>query len=880
MDRFENTKIWQKSLGKQLEPDTNDKERNQLRAEFEKFRENSKTLAGEIAISMPEFTVHDISHIDALWDTADLLLGDSYDLNPAEAFVLGGAFLIHDLGMGLASFPNGIEAIKNEPIWKDTVASELKKKLNRQIDEEDLNSIPEEIEKYATQAFLRINHAKQADKLALISWEDNKGNHLYLLDDVQLRESYGAIIGQIAYSHWWSTSELLEKLPHVLGAPGMFPSSWTVDPVKLACILRVADATQIDDRRAPIFLKSIRKLQGEASEHWNFQQKLYQPRLERNRLVFTSKSNFEIDEVNSWWLCFDTLKMIDKELKEVDALLTDTNRPRLQAIGVASIDEPSRLSKLVTVHGWQPIDTRIKVSNVAKLVGNLGGSQLYGENITVPLRELIQNSSDAIRARRIIENEEPEFGTINISFGKDSIGDFIEIEDNGIGMSPKVLSGPFLDFGESFWGTSLMHQEIPQLEFKGFQSTGKFGIGFFSVFMWGNKVSVASKRFEAGRDETLILEFNEGLNSRPILRKAKTEEVIKDGGTRIKVWLSSSKTLAKLLEVRDRRRSTITKHELIESLCPSIDCNVFLFENGKKDRVISANDWITLPPVDFIKRVIGKPKYKSLSKTQQLQLNELSSNIEVIKNDKGEIVGRAFLYMEHDRQDGLVLEGIVTVGGFKTTRLTGLVGVFKGRNIRASRDVGVPIISDEELSKWANNQSIKLQSIDLNEEQQVACASHIRHCGGLTNNFKIAHHQDGMLNYGQLVDKIKSLNTDLLYVVHDAAISIYKRENKGDIEFNDNVIWVEKGFVGIFQTRNVESFIWWPNVNIHNESEYTGNLSGLVEKAICEVWNCSIADLNNASLISSDEESFEGIIGKNGSVDIEIDHLNIMKKPK
>jgi len=879
MNRFENTIIWQKSLGKQLEPDIYDKERNLLRTEYEKFRDNSALLASEIASSMPDFTVHDISHIDALWETANLIMGDSYELNPAEAFVLGGAFLLHDLGMGLASFPNGIEEIKKETIWKDTVASELKKKLNRQIYEEDLNSIPEDIEKYATQTVLRINHAKQAERIALISWKDNKGNNLHLLDDANLRESYGAIIGQIAHSHWWSSSELVEKLPSILGAPGMFPPSWSVDPVKLACILRVADATQIDDRRAPLFLRAIRQIQGEASEHWNFQQKLYQPRLERNRLVFTSKSNFEIKEVGSWWLCFDTLKMIDKELKEVDSLLTDTNRPRLQAIGVASIDEPTRLSKLVTVNGWQPIDTRIKVTNVAKLVGSLGGSQLYGENISVPLRELIQNSSDAIRARRIIENEEPEFGTINICFGKDSDGSFIEIEDNGIGMSPKVLSGPFLDFGESFWGTSLMHQEIPQLEYKGFQSTGKYGIGFFSVFMWGNKVSVASKRFEAGRDETLILEFNEGLNSRPILRKAKAEEVIKDGGTRVKVWLSSSKTFDKLLEVKDKKRSKITKLELIESLCPSIDCNIVLAEDNKKNKIISANDWVSIPPIDFIKRIIGKSKYKSLSKSQQIQLEKISSNMEVIKNKKREIVGRAFLYIEEDRKDGLVLEGIVTVGGFKTTGLTGLIGIFKGRNIRASRDVGVPIISDEELSKWANNQSGKLQALDLDEENQIACASHIRHCGGLTNKFKIAYHKDGTLNYEQLVDKLKSLDTDLIYVVHDAAISIYERENKCNIEFNDNVIWVEKGFIGIFQTRNIETFVWWPNINVHDETEYTGNLSGLVEKALCEVWNCSIEDLNNVSLLSSDEKSYEGIIGKNGNEVVIIDHLDIMKKP-
>ena len=880
MNRFENTIIWQKTLGKQLEPDTYDKERNLLRTEFEKFRENSKILASEIASSMPDFTVHDISHIDALWDTANLITGEMYAINPAEAFVLGGAFLIHDLGMGLASFPNGIEEIKKESIWKDTVAAELKKKLNRQIYDEDLNQIPEEIEKYATQTVLRINHAKQANKLALIAWEDNKGNKLHLLDDVQLRESYGAIIGQIAYSHWWSSSELIEKLPNTLGAPGMFPSSWTVDPVKLACILRVADATQIDDRRAPLFLKAIRNVQGEASEHWNFQQKLYQPRLERNRLVYTSKSNFEIKEVSSWWLCFDTLKMIDKELKEVDSLLTDTNRPRLQAIGVASIDEPSRLSKLVTVNGWQPIDTRIKVTNVAKLVGSLGGSQLYGENISVPLRELIQNSSDAIRARRIIENEESDFGTINICFGKDSNGDFIEIEDNGIGMSSRVLSGPFLDFGESFWGTSLMHQEIPQLEYKGFQSTGKYGIGFFSVFMWGNKVSVASKRFEAGRNETLILEFNEGLNSRPILRKAKAEEVIKDGGTRVKVWLSNNRTLEKLLEIKERKRRSITKKELIESLCPSIDCNIILVDNGKKTKVISANDWITLSPIDFIKRTISNSRFKSLSKSQQKLLDKLSTNIELITDDKGGIVGRAMLYIEADRKDGLKLDGTVTVGGFKTTGLTGLIGIFVGRNIRASRDVGIPVVSDEKLAVWAQNQAKKLQDLKLDEEIQIECASFVRRCGGLTDGFKIAYHKDGALNYTELVEKLKLIASDELYLVQDAAISNYERDNKCNIDFKENVIWVEMAYLGILQTRNIETFVWWPNSKINEESDTNDNLEGLVVRALCEVWNCSVEELNSASLISTDDESFEGVVGRNGDKEVLIDHLNIMRKPK
>lgn len=528
---YENTSLWQKTLARQLEPDVHEKEREFLRVEFEHFRERAKILASEINRTLPEFTVHDISHIDALWDTAELVTKGCIDLNPAEAFVLGGAFLIHDLGMGLAAFPNGIEELKNDDLWKDVVASLLKKELGRSAKLNEIDNLDPQIEKIATEQVLRQLHAQQAEKLAQISWNNKNGIEIFLIDNPELRSSYGQIIGLIAYSHWWSVNELENRLGTTLGAPGNFPTNWTIDVIKLACILRIADAIQIDDRRAPQFLRAIRNPNGYSDLHWNFQQKLYQPRLERGRLVYTSKSPFNINEIDSWWVCYDTLKMIDTELKEVDSLLADTNRPRLNPIGVASIESPHRVSKLIKVDGWSPVDTKIKVTNVANLVNTLGGKYLYGDNVTIPLRELIQNASDAIRARRLLEDEDDNFGDIIIKTGNDEIGSYVEIEDNGIGMSQKVLTGPFIDFGESFWGSSLMHEELPGLECKGFDSTGKYGIGFYSIFMWGKKVSVYTKRFEKGRDETIVLEFNDGVNSRPILRKAKKQEYILNSAT-------------------------------------------------------------------------------------------------------------------------------------------------------------------------------------------------------------------------------------------------------------------------------------------------------------------------------------------------------------
>lgn len=115
MRNYKQSKIWKRTLAKQSD-DEFESEREYLRTNFEKFREHTEKVAGEISAILPNYTVHDITHIDALWDTTDLIISESYSINPAEAFVLGGAFLLHDLGMTLAAYSGGLDELKNEQI--------------------------------------------------------------------------------------------------------------------------------------------------------------------------------------------------------------------------------------------------------------------------------------------------------------------------------------------------------------------------------------------------------------------------------------------------------------------------------------------------------------------------------------------------------------------------------------------------------------------------------------------------------------------------------------------------------------------------------------------------------------------------------------------
>jgi hypothetical protein len=199
-----------------------------------------------------------------------------------------------------------------------------------------------------------------------------------------------------------------------------------------------------------------------------------------------------VDQVQAWWFCFQALSSVDLELRLVDSIFVDLDLPRFKVNGVLGTDEPKALTRYVPTLGWTPVDTRIRVSGVANLVTNLGGDHLYSSGPSAALRELIQNAVDAVQARRVSEGRPSDWGEVRIAV-TESDGWWLRVEDNGVGMSDDLLSGPFLDFGSSYWNSELVISEHPGLLAKGFEPIGRFGIGFFSVFMLGGVVRVITR---------------------------------------------------------------------------------------------------------------------------------------------------------------------------------------------------------------------------------------------------------------------------------------------------------------------------------------------------------------------------------------------------
>src|SRR4051794_26544916 len=165
------------------------------------------------------------------------------------------------------------------------------------------------------------------------------------------------------------------------------PANWTIRPVVLACLLRCADATQLDQRRAPDFLYALLQLRGVSELHWRAQNRLATPLVDPDdprALLFTSTKPFRQQDADAWWIAFDRIQVANRELQAADSLLRDLRLPSFAVNRIRGAESPARLAEHVSVQGWRPVSTEVKVSRVDKVVDMFGGDKLYGHDLSVP----------------------------------------------------------------------------------------------------------------------------------------------------------------------------------------------------------------------------------------------------------------------------------------------------------------------------------------------------------------------------------------------------------------------------------------------------------------------------------------------------------------
>lgn len=699
---YQDTSLWKRTLG------LNDKNVESLKESFIDARKNAEFLLAKIRNDFPNLTVHDITHVDSLWNVADTIIGDEYPINPLEGFVLGIAFLIHDAALSYKAV-GGVSVLRDTDEWRDAFADGTS--------DNDMEKFKKDCDFYA----IRALHAKYAEKLLFQKFEKDNSSTFYIVDNDEHRTHWGDIIGKIAASHHWNIDDVASKLQRQINPLSGMPKEWIINAQKLACILRCADAGHIDNGRAPDSIYRSLIVNGVSREHWESQNHLCQVCEDvddKGKLCITSSYPFEKEDFAAWNVAYDAVKLFNEELGKSNNLLTRTNLS-FPHTSVSGAESKEALSKYIETNGWQPCSFGVHTSNIKALIENLGGNKLYGNDnlLFIALRELIQNARDAIHARRTMD-EHFRDGRITVHITKNDGKRWIEVSDNGIGMSLDCIKNHLLDFGSSYWKSSLAKYENPGLKSKGFNSVGKYGIGFYSVFMVANAVEVITKRYDQGVDEAKVVEFPAGLTLFPILYKTELSASL---STIVRLNLKDDIDLN--FNTNNRYNpNNIPIEKGLSILTAGLDSDVFFDSNGN------------------IKKIHTNIESKSFNREEWLEglfvenpdnIRELASNLEQLKDERGNIIGLILppeWYGKIISQDTkpIRIPCIQTIGGLATSlglvdnymdSHWGYIGYLNGIEDSISRNNVVFDISSKKcLQTWAYNKYRKNYNIILDSD--------------------------------------------------------------------------------------------------------------------------------------------------------------------
>ena len=580
---MEQSPLWRRTYGESL----SDPIVSRLVTSLRSARERASLLTSRIVDSLPGLTLHDISHLDALWGVASTIAGDDYTLNPLDCYLFGTAVLLHDAALCHEAYSGGQDAVRATTQWRDA--------YNRRLTNQgkvDPNDVDFEA--------LRSLHATQAATLATEPWHTDEGGPWFIIDDADLRDQYGPLIGQIASSHHWDIEDVANTFAIPRPPAAFLHPDWSADSLTVACLLRAADAGHMNSARAPTFLLKILQMNSVSKAHWTAQNHLGHLSYNHDhptQLVVASTAPFPRAEASAWWVAFDLVDQLNRELKQCDAVLrTARGAPRrlFARTTVAGAGNPIELANYIETQGWEPTDSTVHVSDVASLVGRLGGEQLYGtgaDRLAIALRELIQNAADAISARRLIG--EPAFeGHILVKLFKDPSNgrQVLQVNDDGVGMSPRTLSRDLLDFGKSFWASERASSEFPGIHAAKHSPIGRFGIGFFSIFMAAKKVEVFSRRFDAALHDVRCLSFDNGLSLRPVLSVRKPEDFGMDVSTRVKLELKPDVLLDRNriripCNVSGQKPFSVSFNHYLAALVSGVNVSISVDTDGVKAQV-------------------------------------------------------------------------------------------------------------------------------------------------------------------------------------------------------------------------------------------------------------------------------------------------------
>lgn len=456
--------------------------------EFKRLCEMVSAQTGEIKILFPEFTPHDEAHhLVRLFGIADKLLGPQRykQMNAAELFLLACGLYAHDWGMAV-----GHEELDFMRSWAtgkvnhevftplddeaQTLRQFIKSQGIRKISPADLPTISDE----QLRSYIRRTHAWRSGVRARVFFK-------------KAGSSIPQAIEKVCQGHWLDFAELDDE--------GRFSSQtgvlgYTVNLRAIALYVRLVDLFDIADDRTPYAIwRFIAPFNGVSEMEWKKHRALSPvtfPEYGDGRCVRFDGST---PDPEVWSELEDLRHYCEEQISGSMDLMARHQDDRHQL-------DIRRLDWQVTAERFNPVNIRFEFHR--QRMFEILANEIYQGDNYVFLREMLQNSIDAIRMRReLVQRRTASSGRrsdVGIGFDdaiyfdvqqKNNGDAIICCQDYGIGMDEYIVRNYLSVAGISYYQSD---------EFKHLGLTmdpiSRFGIGILSCFMVANRIEIKTCR--------------------------------------------------------------------------------------------------------------------------------------------------------------------------------------------------------------------------------------------------------------------------------------------------------------------------------------------------------------------------------------------------
>lgn len=445
----------------------------------------SQNLLAEIPKTFSNYTIHDIGHSIRVVGYMDFLVKNRVaQFSALHLMLIVCAGLLHDIGM----------------VVSDDEAEKLYQEF--EVRNPDFRKFSDEKKRTYLQDYVRKKHGERV--AAMIKHPINDATKIKSLFFVGDTKSYdlSELAAEICRSHTESCDWIEANLDRELHY-----GNYEINPQQIALLLRIGDALDIDDRRAPYMLYQLLNPMGISNVEW------------RKHIPITNYDKICLKE-NMYVIMFsgecNEPKIYRKILDYINWIQTDLRNMATLCVKFKSIYQLNICDTIeVSIKTRGFVATHLTFSleyqQISKL---LMGEKIYGSKQD-GLRELLQNAIDAVLLMRDIEKRNPYsvyFPIVGIEIDEDARQ--VVIFDNGVGMSQRILQNYFFNIGNSYY----ISDEFMAGEYV-YQPIGHFGIGFLACFMLSSKIRLETKHYQD--HEMILMDFERDssyvtrLNSNP-----------------------------------------------------------------------------------------------------------------------------------------------------------------------------------------------------------------------------------------------------------------------------------------------------------------------------------------------------------------------------